>query len=53
MAKAITRSKRHTSHAFHLIMTICTGGLWLPVWVWMTWQNIVIRERTVTNYRGF
>ena len=47
----VTKSKRHTSHAFHLIMTIVTCGLWLPVWVWMTWQNIVIRERTTTRGR--
>jgi hypothetical protein len=22
-----------TSHGFHLIMSICTLGLWLPVWL--------------------
>lgn len=22
-----------TNHALHLVMTILTGGLWIPVWV--------------------
>lgn len=46
----VTKSKRRTSHAFHLIMTIITCGLWAPVWIWMTWQNILIKEKTVTRY---
>lgn len=49
MSKYVTKSKRHTSHTFHLIMTICTGGLWLPVWIWMSCQNVVIREKSVTR----
>jgi len=48
MNKTVTKSKRHTSHAFHLIMSIITCGLWLPVWAWMTFQNMAIKERTVS-----
>lgn len=48
MNKTVTRSKRHTSHAFHLIMTLVTMGLWLPVWAWMTFQNMAIKERSVS-----
>lgn len=25
--------KRGTNHALHLIITICTCGVWLPVWI--------------------
>ena len=46
--KTVTKSKRHTSHAFHLIMSIVTMGLWLPVWAWMTFQNMAIKERSVS-----
>ena len=28
-----SRKPYKTSHAFHLIMTLVTFGLWLPVWV--------------------
>lgn len=33
----ISETERRTSHVFHLIMTIVTFGLWLPVWgvVWL------------------
>lgn len=48
MNKTITKSKRHTSHGFHLIMTLVTMGLWLPVWAWMTFQNMAIKERSVS-----
>jgi len=49
MSKTVTTSKRHTSHAFHLIMSIITVGLWIPVWIWMTFQNMIIPEKTVTR----
>jgi Protein of unknown function (DUF2510) len=32
---------RKTSHGFHLIMTICTLGLWAPVWLIMSIYNKV------------
>jgi hypothetical protein len=51
--KTVTKSKRHTSHAFHLIMSIVTMGLWLPVWAWMTFQNMAIKERSVSYGPAF
>ncbi|HEX7995901.1 MAG TPA: hypothetical protein VF506_18430 [Streptosporangiaceae bacterium] len=31
---AVTRKGlRGTSHLMHLILTVVTGGLWLPVWI--------------------
>lgn len=47
--KTVTKSKRHTSHGLHLFLSIITGGLWLPVWIWMSCQNIVIKEKSVTR----
>lgn len=41
-------SKHHTSHGVHLFLSIITLGLWLPVWAWMSCQNILIKEKTVT-----
>jgi hypothetical protein len=48
MNKTVTRSKRHTSHGFHLIMTLITFGAWGFVWAWMTFQNMMIKERSVS-----
>lgn len=31
--------KKGTSHGFHLLMTIITFGLWLPVWIIMAIVN--------------
>jgi len=32
-ATVVTVVRHSPDHAFHFIMTICTGGLWLPVWI--------------------
>lgn len=32
-ATVVTVYRQSPDHAFHFIMTICTGGLWLPVWI--------------------
>lgn len=32
---------RGTNHAFHLVMTIVTFGLWLPVWIIVAIVNAV------------
>ena len=28
-----------TWHGLHIILTLLTGGLWLPVWVWRWLTN--------------
>jgi hypothetical protein len=33
-------------------MSIITFGLWAPVWIWMTFQNMAIKEKTVTVASG-
>ncbi|HEX7994941.1 MAG TPA: hypothetical protein VF506_13550 [Streptosporangiaceae bacterium] len=38
------------SNTFHLIMTICTGGLWIPVWIFMArGHKTTTRTTTVTT----
>src|SRR5260221_8624513 len=32
---SVTTRPHPISNTFHLIMTICTGGLWIPVWWFM------------------
>lgn len=49
---SVTKSRRHTSHVFHLLATCLTAGLWLPVWAWQTcWHIIGPRRRTVTRHQ--
>lgn len=31
-----------TSHGLHLLMTLLTGGLWIPVWIWRARANRVL-----------
>jgi hypothetical protein len=38
-SRSVTKQRKSTSHTFHLLMTIITGGLWglfvwLPIIVW-------------------
>lgn len=46
----VTKSPVQTSHTFHLIMTLCTCGLWAPfVWFPMIFINSLRRRRHVTR----
>lgn len=50
--RAVTYAPKRTSHTFHLIMTLITGGLWgIFVWLPLTVLHKMSRERTVTRYR--
>jgi hypothetical protein len=49
--KAVTWQPNHTSHTFHLLMTLFTCGLWLPVWIVVSIINGVTKRRVVTRYR--
>ena len=31
--QVVVQQKRGVNHAFHLIMTLITFGLWIPVWI--------------------
>ena len=48
-ATVVTVVRHSPDHAFHFIMTICTGGLWLPVWIWVSiWpRRTKVTTRTV------
>jgi len=48
----VTKTKRDTSHTFHLIMTILTGGAWGLVWLLMTIiHQLGPRRRSKTKMR--
>lgn len=32
-AQVVIVNKKQTNHVFHLLMTILTVGLWIPVWI--------------------
>lgn len=49
--RAVTNQPIRTSHTFHLLMTVFTCGLWLPVWGCMAILNRLGRRRVVTTYR--
>lgn len=52
MPKAVSKTRKDTSHTFHLILTVCTGGTWgLFVWLPMIlWHRYGPRQKTVTRY---
>ena len=51
MTKEVSKTRKDTSHLFHLIMTILTFGVWgLLVWLPMTlWHKLGPRRKTVTR----
>lgn len=36
-------NQNNTAHLFHLIMSILTGGLWIPVWFIVALINSSVR----------
>lgn len=51
--KAVTKERKSTSHGLHLVLTICTAGMWgLFVWLPLTmWHKVGPRKKVVTRYR--
>jgi hypothetical protein len=51
--RAVTRSRKRTSHGLHLVLSVVTGGAWaVLVWAPITlWHKFGPRARTVTRYR--
>jgi hypothetical protein len=48
--KSVTKQRKKTSHGFHLLATVFTGGLWAPVWAGMTaGHKLGPRQRVVTR----
>lgn len=52
-SRSVTKVRKDTSHTFHLIMTIFTGGGWgLLVWLPLTmWHKMGPKKKVVTRYR--
>lgn len=50
---AVTKQRKDTSHTFHLIMTIITGGAWgIFVWLPITiWHSMGPKQKVKTRYR--
>jgi len=48
---SVSRQPRRTSHLFHLVMSVLTLGLWLPVWAVVAILNRVTKDKVVTRYR--
>jgi hypothetical protein len=51
--RAVVKSRKKTSHTFHLVMTLLTGGLW-AIFVWIPIQIINKwgpRDRSVVRYK--
>lgn len=52
-SKSVTKQRKDTSHGLHLVLTICTVGLWgIFVWLPITiWHKIGPKKKVVTRYR--
>jgi hypothetical protein len=50
--KAVHKERKRTSHLLHLVLAICTGGMWaFFVWAPLTlWHKFGPRRKWVTRY---
>jgi hypothetical protein len=45
-----TRTRGRTPHGLHAVLTLCTLGLWSPMWVGHAlWNHATIKRTTVTR----
>lgn len=44
-AMQLLSKKKKTSHVLHLILSLITVGLWLPVWIIVTLSNSIENRR--------
>jgi hypothetical protein len=50
-SKQVTKYRKRTSFGGHLLMSILTLGLWVPVWAFMAvWHAVGPRRKIVTTY---
>ena len=49
--KAVAYVPHQTHPLFHLVMTVITCGLWLPVWLVVAIVQSITKRRVVTRYR--
>jgi len=45
----VTYSKKKTNHVLHLILSVLTAGLWIPVWIGIAIMNSMRKEKSVTR----
>lgn len=45
-SRSSKRSSAPTSHIFHLLMSVITAGVWIPVWILMIMRNSVRHDLT-------
>jgi hypothetical protein len=50
-AQGVTRSPVETNHVLHLLLTLVTCGLWIPVWILVAIVNAFSEKRSVTHYQ--
>lgn len=49
---SVSKSRKKTSHTFHLLMCLFTCGLWVFVWMAMAaWNAWGPRKKTTTYYQ--
>ncbi len=36
---------KHTKHVLHALLTLISGGLWLPIWIWRSISNKIQNSR--------
>lgn len=45
----VTYSKKKTNHVLHLLLSIVTLGVWIPVWIVIAVVNSMRKEKSVTR----
>lgn len=47
--KMVTYSKKKTNHVLHLLLSLVTLGVWIPVWIGIAIVNSMRKEKSVTR----
>lgn len=45
--------RQRTNHILHLLLSVITGGLWVPVWLIVTLINAINRSFTESELRKY
>ena len=48
--QSVRITKGHTNHLMHGLLTLFTGGLWLPIWIKASYRNQANQRKTTTNH---
>lgn len=44
-AMQLIANKKHTKHLLHLVLSVITAGLWVPIWVLVSVSNSIENRR--------